>query len=171
MLMELFMRSLRKEVKELHENGARLRFIGDLSAFNPALQEEMKNAQILTRGNQKLAVTIAVGYGGRWDITEACRSIAKEVESGRLETGSITDQVISDRLSLADSGEDAGAPDPDLLIRTGGEQRISNFLLWQMAYTELYFCDTLWPDFGKEGFEAALEWYAQRQRRFGRVPS
>ncbi len=170
LLMELFMRSLRKEINELHDNDVKVNFIGERSDFAPALQKAMQDAEQLTQGNHKLTVNIAVGYGGRWDITQACRRLAEDVRSGKLEPCNINEQEITNRLSLFDKVSGENSPDPDLLIRTGGEQRISNFLLWQMAYTELYFCDTLWPDFNENGFKAALQWFAKRQRRFGSVP-
>ncbi|MGB1580468.1 MAG: polyprenyl diphosphate synthase [Nevskiales bacterium] len=163
-LMDLFMRALRREVKELHENGVRLRFIGDRSQFASALQNEMREAEALTANNSKLYAQVAMGYGGRWDIIEAARRFASEVKAGSQEVDGLDEAGFSSLLSLGDS------PDPDLLIRTGGESRISNFMLWQMAYTELYFTEVLWPDFSVTEYRKALAWFAGRQRRFGAVP-
>ncbi len=163
-LMDLFMRSLNKEVSELNENGIRLRFIGDLSAFPPVLRTEMEKAEALTINNSRMDFIIAVGYGGRWDIVQSARKLAIQVHRGELQPDDINEERFSQGLSLA------GLADPDLLIRTGGESRISNFLMWQFAYTELYFCQTLWPDFDEASLEQAFAWYAGRQRRFGKVP-
>jgi undecaprenyl diphosphate synthase len=162
-LMDLFLRSLRQEAAELHENGIRLRFIGDRAAFQPSLREEMARAEALTAANDRLEFIVAVGYGGRWDIVQAARALVAEAGRGALRAEDVTEQRFAGQLSLA------GLPEPDLLIRTGGEQRISNFLMWHFAYTELYFCETLWPDFDEAALEHALAWYASRQRRFGRV--
>jgi len=162
-LMTLFMTALENEVKKLHQNGVRLRVIGDITAFSPELQQRIRDSEELTRDNNRLHLNIAANYGGRWDITRACRILAEEVEAGRLRSELITPQLIESHLSLTD------LPEPDLFIRTGGEQRISNFLLWQLAYTELYFTDLLWPDFGEAAFDEALKSYACRQRRFGRT--
>jgi undecaprenyl diphosphate synthase len=163
LLMELFIASLERETRKLHENGVRLRVIGDRSAFAPLLQEKIAQAEAMTAANQKLNLVIAANYGGRWDITEATRRLAAEVESGMLTSADITAEHLEARLSLAD------LPEPDLFIRTGGEQRISNFLLWQLAYTELHFTPLLWPEFNETAFEAALESFASRQRRFGQT--
>jgi undecaprenyl diphosphate synthase len=163
LLMELFIVSLERETRKLHENGVRLRVIGDRSAFAPLLQEKIAQAEAMTAGNQKLNLVIAANYGGRWDIAEATRRLAAEVESGTLTSADITPEHIEARLSLAD------LPEPDLFIRTGGEQRISNFLLWQLAYTELHFTPLLWPEFNETAFEAALASFASRQRRFGQT--
>jgi len=163
LLMELFIASLERETRKLHENAVRLRVIGDRSAFAPLLQEKIAQAEAMTAGNQKLNLVIAANYGGRWDITEATRQLAAEVESGRLNSADITPEHLEARLSLAD------LPEPDLFIRTGGEQRISNFLLWQLAYTELHFTPLLWPEFDETAFEAALASFASRQRRFGQT--
>lgn len=163
-LMDLFLRSLNKEVAELHENGIKLRFIGDLDAFPAALQDEMRRAEALTVGNTRLDFIVAVGYGGRWDIVRAARRLADKVGRGELNASAIDEDALAGQLSLA------GVPAPDLLIRTGGESRISNFLMWDFAYTEFYFCETLWPDFNEAALDKALAWYAGRQRRFGRVP-
>jgi undecaprenyl diphosphate synthase len=162
-LMNLFLTALEGEVKKLHKNGVRLRIIGDISAFAPELQQRIAQAEALTRDNQRLVLNIAANYGGRWDITRACRLLAGEVAAGRLASEAITPELIQQHLSLSD------LPEPDLFIRTGGEQRVSNFLLWQLAYTELYFTDLLWPDFDDKALEQAMHSYAGRQRRFGRT--
>jgi len=162
-LMEIFLRALDKEVDELHKNGVKIHFIGDLSAFKPALQTKMSEAQILTAGNQRLVANVAVNYGGRWDITQAAIRMAKEVTEGALSVDDIEEPQIAQFLSLADS------PDPDLFIRTGGEMRISNFLLWQSAYTEFYFTPVLWPDFDEQCLEQAISAFESRERRFGRT--
>jgi undecaprenyl diphosphate synthase len=163
-LMDLFLRSLKQEAAELHENGIRLRFIGDRTAFNASLREEMDRAETLTAGNTRLQFVVAVGYGGRWDIVQAARGLVAQAARGELHAEDVSEARFASQLSLAD------LPEPDLLIRTGGEQRISNFLIWQFAYTELYFCETLWPDFDEAALDQALAWYRGRQRRFGRVP-
>lgn len=162
-LMNLFLAALQNEVKKLHKNGVRLRIIGDKSAFNEDLQRHIAESEALTRDNDRLCLNIAANYGGRWDITRACRHLTDEVLAGRLQSDQITPELIRRQLSLSD------LPEPDLFIRTGGEQRISNFMLWQLAYTELYFTDLLWPDFDEAAFEEALASYAGRQRRFGRT--
>ena len=163
LLMNLFMTALDSEVKKLHKNGVRLRIIGDVAGFSPELQQRIHAAEQLTRDNTTLNLNIAANYGGRWDITQACRSLADEVASGALQSEAISEELIRSRLSLSD------LPEPDLFIRTGGEQRISNFLLWQLAYTELYFTDLLWPAFDEKAFAEALDSFAGRQRRFGRT--
>ena len=163
LLMDLFIRTLRKEVNSLHRNGIRVRFIGDRSAFPKDLRDLISQAESRTAQNQRMDLVIAANYGGHWDITEACRTVASRVQSGELEPEDITSEIIEQEISMAD------LPEPDLFIRTGGEQRISNFLLWQLAYTELYFTDTLWPAFDERALEEALRSYAGRQRRFGRT--
>ena len=163
LLMELFLTSLRNEVEELHSNGIRLRFIGDRLAFPGKLKDMITATEARTAGNDKLNLVIAANYGGRWDITEACRRLAEAVQAGRLAPHGVDEAAVQAHLSLAD------LPDPDLFIRTGGERRISNFLLWQCAYTELYFADVLWPDFSPEDFDEAIAWFEGRQRRFGRL--
>ncbi|HEY0722115.1 MAG TPA: polyprenyl diphosphate synthase [Gammaproteobacteria bacterium] len=160
-LMELFMTALEREVAKLHERGVRLMVIGDRSAFAAALQERIEKSENLTRDNQRMTLVIAANYGGRWDIATAARKLAQRVASGELAPDEITMENISATISLAE------LPEPDLFIRTGGEQRISNFLLWQLAYTELYFSPLLWPDFDEQAFTAALADFGQRQRRFG----
>lgn len=162
-LMELFMGALGKEARELHENGVRLRFIGDRTAFSGKLQSGMAQAEALTSGNSRMLLNIAMGYGGRWDIVSAARRLAGDVAAGRLAPEQVDEPRLAAALSLA------GVPDPDLFIRTGGERRISNFLLWNLAYTELYFTDALWPDFGAAALEEAIAWFHSRQRRFGRT--
>jgi undecaprenyl diphosphate synthase len=161
LLFELFLVVLEQEVDRLHENGVRLRVIGDRKPFSARLKRAISAAEEKTRSNTQLNLVVAANYGGRWDITQAARTLAERVASGDLAAADITADAIAKHLALAD------LPEPDLFIRSGGEQRISNYLLWQLAYTELYFTDCLWPDFGIEEFEAALESYAGRQRRFG----
>jgi len=160
-LMELFVESIDKEVDELHRNRIRVRFIGDLSRLRDGLAEKIAAAESRTAFNDRMTIFVAVSYGGRWDIVEAARRLASRAAGGQLDPQSIDESSFANELQLA------GAPEPDLLIRTGGEQRISNFLLWHLAYAELYFCDTLWPDFDDAALEAALRFYAGRQRRFG----
>ena len=160
-LLELFMASLKKEVDELHKNNIRLRFIGDIKVFPANLQKQIEKATKKTERNTGLQFTVAINYGGRWDITNAFKQLAIEVKSGKITVDEINEALITSSVSLSD------LPEPDLFIRTGGEMRISNFLLWQTAYTELYFTDCLWPDFNAEEFNAALAWYAGRERRFG----
>lgn len=162
-LMRLFLIALEREVRKLHRNNIRLRIIGDRSAFNPALQEHMEKAEALTRDNTRMTVVIAANYGGHWDITQATRKVAEQVKAGQLEPSDITDDLIQEHLSIGD------LPMPDLLIRTAGEQRISNFLLWHLAYTEFYFSEVFWPDFKREQMLKALDAYAHRQRRFGQT--
>jgi len=163
LLMELFMTALQREIKSLHKNKVRLRFIGAREAFSDKLQKLIADAEKLTEHNTGLNLRVAANYGGRWDIVEAAKSIAKQVEQGTLRSEDINDSLFATHLCLAD------LPEPDLFIRTSGEKRISNYLLWQLAYTELYFTDTLWPDFDKDTFMQALEFFNNRQRRFGRT--
>jgi undecaprenyl diphosphate synthase len=160
-LMELFVESIDKEVDELHRSGVRVRFIGDLSRLREGLDAKIAAAEARTAGNQRMTLFIAVSYGGRWDIVEAARKLAASAVAGAIQPEAIDETVFAGQLQLA------GAPEPDLFIRTGGEQRISNFLLWNLAYSELYFCDTLWPDFDDAALDTALRFYASRQRRFG----
>ncbi len=161
LLMALFLEALDREVNELHKNRIRIRFIGDLSQLSPALQARMQAAEQLTGDNQRLTVVIAMAYGGRWDITRAAASLARQCLEGSLTPDQIDEQRMTDELALK------GLPEPDLFIRTGGDQRISNFLLWNLAYTELYFCEALWPDFDAEQLRLAIEQFALRERRFG----
>jgi undecaprenyl diphosphate synthase len=163
LLMSLFLDTLVREIETLHRNRVRLRFIGDRQRLAPRLLEHMQDGETLTAANEGLTLLVAVGYGGRWDLAHACRSLAEEVLAGRLSPAEIGEAQVAQRLALA------GVPDPDLLIRTGGEQRISNFLLWNLAYTELYFTEVLWPAFTAAHFEAALDFYSQRERRFGKT--
>jgi len=160
-LMELFVESIDKEVDELHRNGIRVRFIGDLSRLRAGLGAKIAAAESRTAANQRMTLFIAVSYGGRWDIVEAARRLAARAVTGEIKPEAIDETMFADQLQLA------GAPEPDLFIRTGGESRISNFLLWNLAYSELYFCDTLWPDFDDAALDAALRFYASRVRRFG----
>jgi len=161
-LMALFLSVLkRNEIRQLHEDNVRLRFIGKRSGFAPRLQASMASAEALTRDNTGTVVTVAADYGGRWDITEAARAAAARVADGSMAVEEINVDSLQRFTSLADY------PDPDLCIRTGGEHRISNFLLWQFAYTELYFTDCYWPDFGSNEFQLALEDFASRKRRYG----
>jgi undecaprenyl diphosphate synthase len=161
LLMELFVASLERETMKLHENGVRLRVIGDQAALAPVLRERIAASEELTRSNKRLNLIIAANYGGRWDIVRAARRLAELTEQGELSAAAIDASLFQSHLALAD------VPEPDLFIRTGGEQRISNFLLWQLAYTELYFTSVLWPDFDENSLDRALEDYAGRQRRFG----
>ena len=163
MLMDLFLRSMEQEADRLHNSRVQVRVIGDLSAFNPKLNDCIHRVSDLTAANTGLKLNVAANYGGRWDITQAARALASDVQAGRLQVDEVTVERIQAALCMAD------LPEPDLFIRTGGEQRISNFLLWQLAYTELYFTDLLWPAFDESAFEQALDWYATRQRRFGRT--
>jgi len=163
MLMELFFTALNREIKRMHKRNVRLRIIGDISAFSDKLQQLIRESENITAANDGLLLQVAANYGGRWDITQAARKLAGRVESNELRPDQITESELAQCLSCAD------VPDPDLFIRTGGEKRISNFLLWQCAYTELYFCETLWPDFSKDDLLTAFQDYAGRQRRFGRT--
>jgi len=160
-LMDLFMSTLRGEVRRLNANGVRLRIIGERSAFSEKLQRRIADAEAQTAGNRRLTLQIAANYGGRWDILQAARRLVADVQSGVLDPAAIDEAAIAGRLSFPDQ------PDPDLFIRTGGEKRLSNFILWQSAYAELYFTDLLWPEFGAEAYGEALEDFARRQRRFG----
>jgi undecaprenyl diphosphate synthase len=162
-LMELFLKAIDREVDELHGYGVRIRFIGELSAFAPALRERMLAAMNKTRQNTKLALNVAVNYGGRWDIANAAKNLARAVSDGDIDIESIDESRLAPFLSLAD------LPAVDLFIRTSGERRISNFLLWQLAYAELYFCDTLWPDFDQASLQAAVNDFAGRERRYGKT--
>ena len=153
------MRALENEVAKLHENGIRFRVIGDLSGFSERIQTLIRDAQTLTGNNTRLTFTVAANYGGRWDVAQAVKKLLAE--------GATAEQIDEDALSRHLSM--AGEPEPDLFIRTGGEQRISNFLLWQLAYTELYFTEALWPDFDAKQLDAAIASYRARERRFGRT--
>jgi undecaprenyl diphosphate synthase len=162
-LMGLFLDALVREVADLHRNQVRLRFIGDRDSLNAELRQRMVDAEALTSSNAGLGLMVAVAYGGRWDIAQACRSLAQDAAAGRLAASEIDEERIGARLALA------GIPDPDLLIRTGGEQRISNFLLWNLAYTELYFTEALWPEFSPAHLQAAVDHFGLRERRFGKT--
>ena len=162
-LMELLVRTLRREAEKLHQNGIRLHAIGDLSRLPVRGQEELQEAFDLTAGNDRMTLTLALSYGARWELTEAVRHIAARVQTGDLAPNAITEATVSGALYTA------GMPDPDLLIRTAGEMRVSNFLLWQIAYTELYVTDRFWPDFRREALYEAVRSYQNRDRRFGRV--
>lgn len=160
-LTKLFLKSLRKEVARLAENNIRLKMIGDLSRFGTAITEMVEFSEDKTKDCKRLTLTIAANYGGRWDILQAMQKAI--ITNPHLQAKDLTESLLLPHLSMA------YAPEPDLFIRTGGEQRVSNFLLWQLAYTELYFTDTLWPDFDATQLQAAFAWYAQRERRFGRT--
>lgn len=160
-LLDLFLRFLKQEIHELHKNRIRLKFIGDKTRFSKELQTAIGFAEELTDRNDGLQLNIAVNYGGQWDIVQAAREISKKVACGEIDPDSITETSFRSYLSLAD------CPEPDFLIRTSGEYRISNFLLWDFAYTELYFPETLWPDFREPQFEEAIKAFTERQRRFG----
>lgn len=164
LLMNLFLSALDSELHELNAQEVKLRFIGNHDNIPEKVRHAMKNAEIHTAANNKLTLVVAVSYGGQWDIKQAVRQIATHIKTGRLQPDEIMEQHITEHLSTV------GLTPPDLFIRTGGERRISNFLLWQIAYTELYFTDTLWPDFDDESFGLALEDYAKRQRRYGMTP-
>ncbi|MEI8298033.1 MAG: polyprenyl diphosphate synthase [Pseudomonadota bacterium] len=163
LLMQLFLESLDREIEELSKRGIRVRFIGAREQLAPAVVASMASAEALTRDNQGLTVVIAFGYGGRWDIVGAARRLAVACRDGTLQPEQIDEARFGQELSIGE------LPDPDLFIRTGGEQRISNFLLWNLAYTELWFTDTLWPAFGADDYAAALDGFAERERRFGRT--
>ena len=160
-LMKLFMGALEREVGELHRRGVRIRFIGERERFSAPILERMADAEAQTRDNRRLTLAIAASYGGRQDIARAARGIAQDVAAGRLRPEDVDEATVGARMALAD------LPAPDLFIRTGGEHRISNFLLWQLAYTELWFTDTLWPDLDAATLQRALDDYARRERRFG----
>ncbi|MBF7729703.1 polyprenyl diphosphate synthase [Pseudomonas sp. N040] len=160
-LMELFLLALRREARKLNDNGIQLRIIGDRSRFHPELQAAMQQAEALTAKNTRFVLQVAANYGGQWDIVQAAQQLARRVQRGELQPDGITAENLQACLMGAD------LPLPDLCIRTGGEHRISNFLLWQLAYAELYFSELFWPDFKQEAMRAALADYASRQRRFG----
>jgi undecaprenyl diphosphate synthase len=162
-LMGLFVEALDREIADLHSNGVRVRFIGDRQSLSVRLQSRIAAAEARTADNQALCLQIAMSYGGRWDIVQAAQRLAKESASGALRPQDIDEQKFASHLQLA------GLPDAELLIRTGGEQRISNFLLWSAAYAELFFTDRLWPDFSVADLEAALTYFGTRQRRFGQT--
>lgn len=164
LLMRLFVGALQREVRLMHDKGIRLRVVGDRSRFEPMLQRLIESAEERTADNDRLTLTIAANYGGRWDLLQATRAlIAARIQGRRPVDDRIDEAELADHLALS------FAPEPDLFIRTGGEQRISNFLLWQLAYTELYFCEQYWPDFDAGSLELAFDWYRGRERRFGRT--
>ncbi len=161
LLMSLFMATLQREINKLDRNSIRLRFIGDRSAFSDKLQQKMAEGEAQTQNNKALTLVVAANYGGHWDICQAFLQIQEKMAVGELKKEDINEQLINQYLSTAD------LPEPDLFIRTGGEQRVSNFMLWQLAYTELYFTTTLWPDFDQNSLEDAIKSFRSRQRRFG----
>ena len=163
LLMELFALVLKQQVKHLDKNNVRLKIIGDISKFAPSLQNQITDAQNTTKKNTGLTLNIAANYGGQWDITRSVQELANKVHAGTLIPEQITADLIKAGLTTAE------LPDPDLFIRTGGEQRVSNFMLWQMAYTEFYFTNTLWPDFDEYSLDLAIESFTHRERRFGKT--
>ncbi|ADE15544.1 undecaprenyl diphosphate synthase [Nitrosococcus halophilus Nc 4] len=163
LLMDLFKSALSSRLDRLQEWNVRLRIIGDRNGLSEELRSEIAKAEALTATNKGITLVVAANYGGRWDITQAAKQVAVKVENKQMTSDSITPEVFAAHLSIAD------LPEPDLFIRTGGEQRVSNFLLWQLAYTEFYFTDILWPDFDKTAFAVAIETFLQRERRFGRT--
>ncbi|MFQ3248810.1 MAG: undecaprenyl diphosphate synthase [Glaciecola sp.] len=162
-LMQLFNLVLSSEVKKLNKNNIRLKVIGDLSAFEQKLVDKIRKAEALTENNTSLTLNIAANYGGRWDIVNAAQQIAADVEQGLVKSEEITEESFNKYTCMSD------LPTLDLLIRTGGDHRVSNFLLWQCAYAEFYFCETLWPDFDEQKFDEAISDFCQRQRRFGQT--
>lgn len=162
-LLDLFLRTLEKEAQRLHEHALRVRVIGERQRLGQRLAEQVERVEALTRDNTGMTLVLATSYGGRWDITQAMRDIAHRVARGELDPETISEEHVAERLQLGD------LPAPDLLIRTGGEQRISNFMLWQLAYAEMYFTGTLWPDFRMDDLDAAIRWFQSRERRFGRT--
>ena len=163
LLMELFALVLKQQVKHLDKNNVRLKIIGDMSKFSSSLQKQITDAQSTTKNNTGLTLNIAANYGGHWDITRSVQELATKIQAGTLMPEQITADLIKTGLTTAD------LPDPDLFIRTGGEQRVSNFMLWQMAYTEFYFTNTLWPDFDADSLDLAIESFTHRERRFGKT--
>jgi undecaprenyl diphosphate synthase len=161
LLMALFMATLQREINKLDRNNIRLRFIGDRTAFTDKLQQKMAEGEAQTQNNTALTVVVAANYGGHWDMCQAFQKIVEKMATGELVNQKISEELINQHLSTAD------LPEPDLFIRTGGEQRVSNFMLWQLAYTELYFTTTLWPDFDQHSLEDAIKSFKSRQRRFG----
>ncbi|MCG6245066.1 isoprenyl transferase [Vibrio diabolicus] len=161
LLMELFITVLSSEVKKLHKNNLRLRVIGDTSRFSERLQKKIVEAENLTAGNTGMVISIAANYGGKWDITEAAKTLALKARNGEIRVEDINEQLITEHLTMAD------LPEVDLLIRTSGECRISNFMLWQMAYAEMYFTPEYWPEFDEDSLVEAVTWFINRERRFG----
>jgi undecaprenyl diphosphate synthase len=162
-LMTLFLQSLQKNTPELNAKGIRIRFIGDRAAFSRQLQDQIASTETLTQDNQTMTLNVAANYGGQWDIVNAMKMISKKVAAGEISADDVDEAMLESALSLADT------PHPDLFIRTGGEHRISNFMIWQLAYSEFVFSDVLWPDFSEQEMHAALDEYASRQRRFGKT--
>ena len=163
LLMDLFGVALKQQTKRLNDNNVRLCIIGDISKFSTGLQKQIQDAQQVTANNTGLTINIAANYGGKWDINQSVQQLAQQVKDGTLQPEDITERHISQYLTTTD------IPDPDLFIRTGGEQRVSNFMLWQMAYTEFYFTDVLWPDFNEQTLDQAIASFSQRERRFGKT--
>ncbi len=163
LLMTLFIKTLESETRKMHKNNIRLQIIGDKSAFSEKLQSKIREVEQLTASNTGLNLLIAANYGGQWDIQQAVQKLAQKVKGGDLQPEEISESLIASELSFSD------LPDPDLFIRTGGEERISNFMLWQLSYTELHFSPLLWPEFGKKALENAIEDFLGRQRRFGKT--
>ncbi|MEQ1738542.1 MAG: isoprenyl transferase [Methyloglobulus sp.] len=161
LLMSLFVETLQREIDTLDKNGIRLKFIGDRSAFPEILQEKMRVGEAQTKENKALTLVIAANYGGHWDMCQAVQKVVDKMAAGELNKQPISPLLIEEHLSTA------GLPDPDLFVRTGGEERVSNFLLWQLAYTEFYFTTTLWPDFDQKSLDDAINSFKSRQRRFG----
>lgn len=160
-LLDLFLNMLENEIEKLHEQGISLRVIGDRSPFDEKLQAQMARAEALTANNSQLTLVIAANYGGQWDLTQAMKQVGQKIEEGSLQSSEVSADLISKHLALG------SLPPPDLFIRTSGEQRISNFFLWDLAYTELYFTEVLWPDFNEGELDKALRFFAGRERRFG----
>ena len=163
-LISLFIYALNREMKSLHKNNVRLNIIGDISQFNDDLQNMIINAEQLTKDNSGLVLNVAANYGGRWDILQSTKKMAKQVFDGKITLDDITEERFNSEMSMHEF------PEVDLVIRTGGEYRISNFLLWQIAYSELYFTDVLWPDFNQTLFDKAIDVFNTRERRFGGIP-
>lgn len=163
LLMEMFKLALKNQVPKLQKHNIRLRVIGDISRFSNGLQQQIHSAQSLTENNTGLTLIIAANYGGRWDITQSVQQLANQLVEGKITPDQISEEMIAESLCCSD------LPEPDLFIRTGGEQRVSNFMLWQLAYTEYYFTDTLWPDFNADTIELAIQSFASRERRFGKT--
>ena len=163
-LISLFIYALNREMKSLHKNNVRLNIIGNISQFNDDLQNMIINAEQLTKDNSGLILNVAANYGGRWDILQSTKKMAKQVFDGKITLDDITEERFNSEMSMHEF------PEVDLVIRTGGEYRISNFLLWQIAYSELYFTDVLWPDFNQTLFDKAIDVFNTRERRFGGIP-
>ncbi len=161
-LIDLMRYVMKNDINDLHAKGVRLRIIGDRSRFAPDIRAMMDQCENLTKDNTELNMSVAVNFGGRWDITMAAKALAQRVERGELSSADINEKMLATHLSLSEVGE------PDLLIRTGGDHRVSNFLLWDLAYTEMYFTDLFWPEFDADQLKIAIDNYAVRQRRFGR---